>query len=76
MTQLTVEIISGLAMILAVVGCIKNNNRRRVGFLFWLVSNMLCLTVHLSAGLWLMAVKDIVFLGLAFAGWRKWSKSL
>lgn len=67
-----IETISTVAMILAIVGVWLNNHQRRACFKWWIVSNALTLAVHLAVGLWGMSLRDVVFLALAFHGWKKW----
>lgn len=57
---------------LAVVGVLLNNAKIRWCFPVWFASNILCLVYHLRAGLWGMAARDVIFMGLAVAGWFQW----
>jgi nicotinamide riboside transporter PnuC len=57
---------------IAVWGVILNNRRNRFCFYLWLVSNTLSLAVHVVAGLWGLALRDLIFLVLAVEGLRKW----
>jgi len=41
-------------------------------FLLWMVSNLATLIIHYRAKLWGLAVRDLVFLVLAIAGWFMW----
>jgi nicotinamide riboside transporter PnuC len=73
------EWISYLATVMAVYGAYLNNYRSRWCFLFWLVSNTICLCIHLAAhrsgarGMKAMAARDIIFIALAVHGYLKWS---
>jgi nicotinamide riboside transporter PnuC len=69
------EAIGTLATVLAVMGVRHNNNRRRVCFLFWIVSNSLGLAIHLAVGPWALVVRDAIFLALAVQGWVKWGRA-
>jgi len=57
---------------LAITGVILNNARVRECFLLWMVSNLATLIIHYRAKLWGLAVRDLVFLVLAIAGWFMW----
>jgi hypothetical protein len=61
-----------VATALAVGGVLLNNARIRWCFPVWFVSNVICLRYHLQARLWGMAVRDVIFIGLAIAGWFQW----
>jgi hypothetical protein len=61
-----------VATALAVGGVLLNNARIRWCFPVWFVSNVICLVYHLRARLWGMAVRDVIFIGLAIAGWFQW----
>lgn len=70
----TLETIGLIATILAISGVVLNNYRRVECFGVWLVSNALTLGIHVSVGVWSLALRDVVFLGLAVHGWRMWRK--
>jgi len=69
MTTLPFEFI---ASILAVVGVVLNNRLSRICFPIWVVSNSICLILHFYAGLYGLAVRDIIFTALAIEGWFLW----
>lgn len=61
-----------LATGLAVSGCWLNNRRRRVCFVVWIASNLICMVLHFSAGLGGLVVRDVLFSILAVHGWYCW----
>lgn len=62
------------ATAVAVAGVVLNNRRRRSCFWFWLCSNGVTLGIHLWAGLYGMALRDAIFLGLAAEGLILWRR--
>ena len=69
-----IELAGTLATIIAVIGVVMNNHRKRACFIVWLVSNSIALAIHLDANILSLAVRDLIFLGLAVDGWWRWSK--
>lgn len=69
------EIIGIVVTCIAVYGAWLNIKMVRYGFLLWVVSDILSIGLHVHAGMWGMAVRDVIFLGLAFHGYYKWTKS-
>lgn len=63
-----------LTMGLAVAGVLLNNRRLIWCFPVWMVSNALSGGIHIEAGIWSLAARDIVFFVLAIDGWWKWRK--
>ena len=74
--QAAIEAASAVGGVLAIVGVLLNNGRYRVCFMVWIVSNTIAAGAHLSTSppMWSMAGKDLVFLGLAVAGWIQWGR--
>lgn len=70
-----IELIGAIATALAIGGVLLNNHRLRVCFLVWLVSNAITLGLHLHAGLFSLAARDVAFLLLAVHGWVKWGRT-
>jgi nicotinamide riboside transporter PnuC len=68
------ETVSAIAGILAITGVVLNNRRLRACFVIWILSNLMSAEIHLAAGLWSLAARDLVFLCLAVEGWVKWGK--
>ena len=68
------ETLSAIAGILAIVGVVLNNRRLRACFVIWILSNLMSAGLHVDAGLWSLAVRDLVFLCLAVEGWVKWGR--
>ena len=69
-----IEIIGFISGVLAVIGVLANNRKLRWCFLVWMVSNAMSLVIHADAGIWSLAIRDAVFLLLAFEGWFKWGR--
>lgn len=69
-----IELAGSLATILAIVGVVLNNRKRRECFAIWLLSNGIALAVHAYIGVWSLAARDLAFLGLAVEGWYRWGK--
>jgi len=67
-----IELIGIVSMILAIAGVILNNRRLRICFIVWIISNSLTLIIHICSGIYSLAVRDLVFLILAFEGWFLW----
>jgi len=61
------------ATVLAVGGVLLNNAQCRGCFVVWLGSNAICLVIHWRARLRWLAVRDGIFLVLAFVGWFMWA---
>ena len=61
------------ATVLSVAGVLLNNGQNRWCFPLWLVSNAICFGYHWRARLFGLAVRDVIFLVLAVAGWIQWS---
>ena len=61
------------ATVLAVTGVLFNNAMIIWCFPLWIVSNLLCLKYHCQTKLYGLAVRDVIFIGLAIAGWIQWS---
>ncbi len=66
------EIFGLISTALAVVGVIANNRKLRWCFLLWMVSNAITLVIHTRAGIWSLALRDVIFLVLAVEGWIRW----
>ena len=62
-----------VASILAVGGVVLNNNRIIECFWLWIASNIICSVIHVRAGLWTMAGRDVIFIILAIDGLIRWS---
>ncbi len=70
-----IEVLSTMAGLVAIGGVVLNNYRRIGCFYLWLISNALCAGIHVYTGLWSMAVRDVVFFGLAVHGLWTWQKN-
>jgi len=68
-----IDTIGIIALVLAVSGVVLNNRRLIACFPVWMASNALSAGIHIDAGIWSLAVRDIVFFVLAIDGWRRWS---
>ena len=69
-----VETIGIIATVLAVAGVWLNNRQRIACFKLWIVSNALSLGIHCSTGIWTLAVRDVIFVCLAFEGIWLWKR--
>jgi nicotinamide riboside transporter PnuC len=69
-----IETIGILATVLAVGGVWLNNRQRIACFKLWIVSNLLSLGIHCSTGIWTLAIRDAIFVYLAFEGIRLWKR--
>ena len=70
-----IELLGTIAGILAVAGVVLNNRRLIGCFYLWLASNAICAGLHVHAGLWSLAAKDVLFLLLAIDGLRRWGRA-
>jgi len=68
------EVFGIIATVLAVSGCVMNNRRRRVCFVLWIVSNVICCGLHYQAEMWSLMARDVIFSALAIEGWILWNK--
>ena len=68
------EIIGSAVTAVAVAGVVLNNRRNRICFLLWMASNVASAGLHVAAGLWALAARDVAFLGLAVHGWILWGR--
>ena len=68
------EIVGGAVTVVAVAGAVLNNHRRRECFLAWMASNAASAGLHIAAGMIALACRDLIFLGLAVDGWRRWGR--
>lgn len=69
-----VEMFGYISTVLAVAGVVFNNRKMAVCFKIWMVSNSISLVIHLHAGIYSLAIRDFIFLILAFEGLWKWRK--
>lgn len=66
--------LSWLVMALAITGTILVTRKRRVGFIFWMVSNTALLGRNFFLGEWSQAALWGVYLVLAVYGWFSWKR--
>jgi len=59
---------------IAVGGVVLNNYRMRSCFWLWMISNALSACLHAHAGIWSLAVRDVIFFVLAAQGFWLWGK--
>ena len=69
-----IEVVGILATVIAVVGVMLNNRKSSWCFSLWMISNAITLSIHVSAGIWSLAARDLVFLILAVDGLKRWTK--
>ncbi len=72
--NLPLEAIGLLGTAAAVVGVILNNHKLRICFIVFLLSNSIALGIHIYARIWAMVLRDVIFLYLAWSGWRRWGR--
>ena len=56
----------------ALVGTVLVSRRRRIGFVFWMVSNAAFVVVGLHARLWGVALLFGAYFVTSVYGWRRW----
>lgn len=61
-----------LLVIIALIGTVLNIQMDRLGFLFWIVSNLGLAIVNSRGRQWAQAMLFAVYLGLAVWGWISW----
>lgn len=68
------ESLQFLTAVLAVWGVVMNNTFDRRCFYLWIISNSISLFVHACFGQIGFAIRDFIFLALAFHGLANWKK--
>jgi nicotinamide riboside transporter PnuC len=63
-----------IATILTLIGVGLNVKKNRWCFAIWLVGNIMWVIIQVSAGIWGMALCQVVFCGTCIWGWVAWSK--
>jgi len=74
MNDVTVEMLGMTATALAVAGVLLNNRRIIACFGLWMISNVICLVLHSSAGMVSLAIRDAIFFVLAIEGFMRWGQ--
>lgn len=69
------EIFGMVCTVIAVAGVWLNNRKVRACFVLWLFSNAISMALHIGAGLYSLAVRDLIFLALAVEGLIIWRES-
>jgi hypothetical protein len=69
-----IEIIGSISSVMAIAGVVLNNRMRIECFYLWWVSNAIFAGIHLHAGIWSLAARDVVFLVLAVHGFICWRR--
>jgi len=59
---------------IALIGTVLNVKQQRVGFLFWMVSNLGFTVSNVMLQIYPVAFLFLVYFFLAVAGWRSWGK--
>jgi nicotinamide riboside transporter PnuC len=67
-----IEVVGLAVTFLAVGGAVLNNRRLRACFWLWLFSNAASAAIHVTAGLWSLAARDVIFFALAIEGLWRW----
>lgn len=70
--RMMLELLGLISGVLAVTGVVLNNRKLIACFPLWLASNAISAGLHVHAGLWSLAGRDLVFFFLAIDGWRRW----
>jgi len=68
------EFLGVIVTIVAVIGVLLNNNHNKLCFKLWIFSNTLSAGLHLATFYYSLALRDLIFVYLAWQGLRKWSK--
>lgn len=71
---MVIETIGIIATGLAVAGVWLNNRQRIACFKLWIVSNALSMVIHVATATWSLAIRDAIFVYLAFEGIRLWKR--
>lgn len=61
-----------VAMAFTLIGTILNVKKKRVGFLSWLIANVMWVVIQYQAGVPAMAICQIVFCITCIWGWYSW----
>jgi nicotinamide riboside transporter PnuC len=69
-----IEAIGLASTVIAIAGVCMNNRRLRWCFALWWISNLMTLAIHAHAGIWSLALRDLIFFVLAVEGWILWKK--
>jgi nicotinamide riboside transporter PnuC len=67
-----IELLGVIAGVIAVGGVVLNNYKLIGCFYLWFISNTISAIIHLHAGIWSMAARDVVFIMLAIHGIIVW----
>ena len=70
-----IETIGAAITVLAVSGVVLNNRRHRACFALWLVSNAASAAVHIAAGMYSLAARDLIFFALCIHGLILWTRA-
>ena len=74
MNNYQIECIGLVVTVIAIAGVWCNNRKMIWCFYLWLVSNALSAFVHLSADLYSLLARDLIFMCFAVEGLFKWRK--
>lgn len=66
--------LQAVGLVASYVGAELNARLRVEGFHVWLVANVALFVVHVSSGLWALALLDVLYLRINFLGMRKWKQ--
>ena len=64
--------VEALAVSLSLGGALVLAYRKRIGWLMWIVADMIWVWIDVRAGLWSQAGLFAAYTGLAAWGWFKW----
>ena len=70
-----VNILSAFALIFSLSGNILINYKKKIGFIVWIISNILWIAVNLAGEPnWCQIAMFIVYMALNVQGWLAWNK--
>ena len=64
-----------IGLLASYVGAEMNARMRVEGFYVWLLANVTLFAVHVSAGLWALALLDLLYLRINLTGIRRWRRA-
>jgi len=68
------ELLGLLSLFVAIVASILNNRKMILCFPIWMISNIICLIIHIHLGSQSLALKDIAFMVICIDGYFRWRR--
>jgi nicotinamide riboside transporter PnuC len=65
-------LLQAIGLVASYTGAEMNARLRVEGFYVWLVANVALFIVHVSSGLWALALLDVLYFRINLVGVRKW----